>query len=64
MEVTLSGMVMLVKPHPQNALVPMEMTPLPRLTLVKLGHNKNVQFPIEVTLLGMATLVKPDWAKA
>ena len=53
MLVTLAGMVMLVKLlQPENAKLPILMTPLPRVMLVKLLQPSNALFPILVTLAG------------
>ena len=49
--------VTLVRLQPPNATLPIEVTPLPMVTLVRLKHPENAPLPIEVTLLGMVTLV-------
>ena len=58
MEITLSGMVMLVTSEPQNALAPIEVTLLPMATSLRLEHELNAYSPIEVTLLPMATSLR------
>ena len=62
MLVTLSGIVMLVRP-PQspNAEYPMLMTPVSIVTLVR-PHELNASFPMFVMLPGIMTL--PKWPQA
>ena len=42
-----------------NAPMPMEVTELPKVTLVKPLQSENAELPIEVTELGIVTLVRP-----
>ena len=60
MLVTLSGMVMLVKPvQPEKAQSPMLVTLLPIVTLVNLVQPEKALSPMLVTLTGIVTLVNP-----
>ena len=60
MDVTLSGIVMLVSPlQPENAALPMEVTLLPIVMLVSPVQPENAQSPMEVTLSGIVMLVNP-----
>ena len=43
--------------HPENALLPMDATELPKSTLARLAQPLNALAPIEVTELGMLTVV-------
>ena len=45
--------------HPANAPVPMRVTELPMVTLVRPVQPENAEYPMLVTELGMVTLVKP-----
>ena len=58
MEVTLFGMLMLVKLlHPQNASAPMDVTLSGMLMLVKLLQLQNAYSPMDVTLSGITTFL-------
>jgi hypothetical protein len=58
-EVTLDGMVMLVRlVQPLNALFSIEVTPAGMVMLVSLLQPENALLPIEVTLEGMVMLVR------
>jgi hypothetical protein len=59
MWVTDLGTVTLVKPQPKNALLPMEVTELGMLMLVKPMRPSNALFPIEVTELGITVFSQP-----
>lgn len=53
-------MAMMAGPEqPENALFPMELTPLPTLTDVRLPQPANADAPMLLTLSGMATEVRP-----
>ena len=54
MLVTLSGIVMLVRPlQPENAEDPMLVTPLPSVTLVSPPQSENAEDPMLVVAVGM-----------
>ena len=57
MDVTLSGIVMLVRLQQKNAIFPMDVRPSGRLMSVRLLHEENAFSPIEVTELGISILV-------
>ncbi len=58
MEVTLSGMVTLVKPADANAYPPMEVTPFRLVTLLKPVQLQNPSSPLEATIPMMVTLAR------
>ena len=59
MEVTLLGIVMLVKlMQSPKAYSPIELRPSNSVMLVKLEQFRNVLFPMEFTLPGIVILVK------
>ncbi len=59
MEVTLSGMVTLLRlVHLKKAFHPMEVTLSPMVTLLRLVQSSKAQLPMEVTLSPMVTLVR------
>ena len=61
-EVTLSGIVILVKPQLLNANSPIEVTLFGIVTLVKSKQLSNADSPIVVTILGIEYDVNPTGA--
>ena len=56
-EVTLEGIVILVKLHPENAPFPIEVTLEGMFTLVRFLHQENALSPIEVTPAGIVYIL-------
>ena len=61
MLVTLSGIVILSRlSHSLNAYMPIEVTPLPMVRLLRFLQYENALLPMLVTLLGIVTLLS-NW---
>jgi hypothetical protein len=59
MDITPTGIVMLVRPDDSNAQAGMELTPFGIVTLVMPEQRPNAFSPMDVTVLGMMISVKP-----